>query len=413
MPAAGKKTIEDIDVQDRRVLVRVDFNVPMSPGTTRISDDSRIRAVLPTIAYLRDRGARVMLCSHFGRPGGEVDEMLRLAPVRKRLSELLGIDVVDARGPAGRVPEKVMDSLEPGGVALLENLRFNKREEANDPGFARKLSVLGEVFVNDAFGAAHRAHASTAGVTRFLPAVAGLLMARELEMLGACLEHPQSPVVAVIGGAKVSDKIAVLTHLAGRVDTVLIGGGMVTAFLAAIGHVDPVAADVADVEAARSLLANSQARILTPTDVVTAMEFAMDAEPATTHVTAITPGALVLDIGPDTASVYAIELGDAKTIIWNGPMGVFEWPAFSAGTTAVAQAIAGNDDCVSVVGGGSTAEAVGALGLRDRITHVSTGGGASLEYLEGKTLPGVAALLDATEMPGASNVSCGSDEPGE
>ena len=395
MPAAGKKTVEDIDVQDCRVLVRVDFNVPMSPGSARISDDSRIRAALPTISYLRDRGCRVMLCSHLGRPGGEVDEEMRLAPVRERLSELLGIDVVDGRGPAGAVPMKVMESLGPGAVALLENLRFNKREETNDPGFARKLSALGEVFVNDAFGVAHRAHASTVGIAEHLPAVAGLLMARELEMLAACLENPRRPVLAIIGGAKVSDKIAVLRHLASRVDTVLIGGGMVTAFLAAIGHVDAGALASADVEAARSLLAVSQARIITPTDVVTAMEFAENAEPDTTDVAAITAGALVLDIGPETAGVYAGEIAAAKTIIWNGPMGVFEWPSFAAGTSVVANAIAANDDCVSVVGGGSTAEAVGALGLRERITHVSTGGGASLKYLEGKILPGVAALLDA------------------
>ena len=395
MPAAGKKTVEDIDVQDCRVLVRVDFNVPMPPGSARISDDSRIRAALPTISYLRDRGCRVMLCSHLGRPGGEVDEEMRLAPVRERLSELLGIDVVDGRGPAGAVPMKVMESLAPGAVALLENLRFNKREETNDPGFARKLSALGEVFVNDAFGVAHRAHASTVGIAEHLPAVAGLLMARELEMLAACLENPRRPVLAIIGGAKVSDKIAVLRHLADRVDTVLIGGGMVTAFLAAIGHVDAGALASADVEAARSLLADSQARIITPTDVVTAAEFAENAEPHTTDVAAITAGALVLDIGPETAGVYAGEIAAAKTIIWNGPMGVFEWPSFAAGTSVVANAIAANDDCVSVVGGGSTAEAVGALGLRERITHVSTGGGASLKYLEGKILPGVAALLDA------------------
>ena len=279
MPAAGKKTVEDIAVQNCRVLVRGDFNVPMSPGSARISDDSRIRAALPTISYLRDRGCRVMLCSHLGRPGGEVDEEMRLAPVRERLSELLGIEVVDGRGPAGTVPMKVMESLAPGAVALLENLRFNKREETNDPGFARKLSALGEVFVNDAFGVAHRAHASTVGIAEHLPAVAGLLMARELEMLAACLENPRRPVLAIIGGAKVSDKIAVLTHLAGRVDTVLIGGGMVTAFLAANGHVDTGAVASADVEAARSLPAVSQARIITPTEVVTAAGFAWTSGP--------------------------------------------------------------------------------------------------------------------------------------
>lgn len=399
MPAAGKLTVEDIDLQDRRVLVRVDFNVPMSPGSTTISDDSRIRAALPTIEYLRDRGCRVMLCSHMGRPEGEVDPDLRLAPARERLSELLGVEVVDARGPAGKVPGLVMDGLQAGDVAILENLRFNKREERNDLGFARKLASLADIYVNDAFGTAHRAHASTEGVAEHLPAVAGLLMARELEVLGSCLESPDHPVVAVIGGAKVSDKIAVLTHLASKVDIVLVGGGMVTAFLTAAGHLDADPDDFAEIEAARSLLNDSQAQILIPTDVVTATEFAEDAVPTTSGVAAIAEGALVLDIGPETGARYAEAIGTAKTVIWNGPMGVFEWPEFAAGTTTVARAIVANTDCVSVVGGGSTAEAVGSLGIRDQITHVSTGGGASLEFLEGKTLPGVAALLDETDEP--------------
>ena len=409
MPAAGKKTVEDIDLQDSRVLVRVDFNVPMSgstmDGDLRISDDSRIQAALPTIEYLRDRGCRVMLCSHMGRPEGEVDPDLRLTPVRERLSDLLGAEVKEGKGPAGKVPMLVMEAMEPGEVALLENLRFNKREERNDPGFARKLAGLADVFVNDAFGTAHRAHASTVGVAEHMPAVAGMLMARELEMLGACLENPDQPVVAVIGGAKVSDKIAVLTHLASKVDTVLVGGGMVAAFLAASGHMDADPESYGEIEAARSLLKDSPARIVIPTDVVTAMEFSEDAEPKTVGVSEIADGALVLDIGPESAAAYSAELSEAKTIIWNGPMGVFEWPAFAAGTTAVAQAIAANDDCVSVVGGGSTAEVMGSLGLRDRITHVSTGGGASLEFLEGKTLPGVAALLDAVGAPEVPEVS--------
>lgn len=406
MSAAGKKTVEDIDLQDARVLMRVDFNVPMSPGSTNISDDSRIQAALPTIEYLRDRGCRIMLCSHMGRPEGEVDPDLRLAPVRERLSELLGVEVVDGRGPAGKVPGLVMNDLHAGDVALLENLRFNKREEANDPGFARKLASVADIYVNDAFGTAHRAHASTEGVAKHLPAVAGLLMARELEMLGASLESPNRPVVAVIGGAKVSDKIAVLTHLASKVDTVLVGGGMVSAFLAAAGHMDSNPDEFVEIEAARSLLNDSEAQILIPTDVVTATEFAENAEPTTSGVTGISEGSLVLDIGPETGARYVEAISHAKTVIWNGPMGVFEWPAFAAGTTRVAQAIAANTDCVSVVGGGSTAEAVGSLGLRDRITHVSTGGGASLEFLEGKTLPGVAALLDETEeLPDVVNIS--------
>jgi phosphoglycerate kinase len=411
MPTAGKKTVEDIDLQGSRVLMRVDFNVPTSfdqEGDVQISDDSRIQAALPTIEYLRDRGCRVMLCSHMGRPEGEVDPDLRLMPVRERLSELLGAEVVDARGPAGKVPMLVMEGMEPGDVGLLENLRFNKREEANDPGFARKLSTLGDVFVNDAFGTAHRAHASTVGIAGHMPAVAGLLMARELEMLGRCLDSPDRPVVAVIGGTKVSDKIAVLTHLASKVDTVLVGGGMVAAFLAASGHMDANTDDLPEIEAARSLMKDSTARILIPTDVISAAELSEYSEPTTTGVTNISVGALVLDIGPESAATYAAEIASAATVIWNGPMGVFEWPAFAVGTTAVAQAIAANEDCVSVVGGGSTAEAVGALRLRDRITHVSTGGGASLEFLEGKTLPGVAALLDGIELEPESD-----DEPTE
>ncbi|MBT3943135.1 MAG: phosphoglycerate kinase, partial [Chloroflexi bacterium] len=309
-------------------------------------------------------------------------------------------EVVDGRGPAGKVPGLVMDGLEAGDVALLENLRFNKREERNDLGFARKLASLADIYVNDAFGTAHRAHASTEGVASHLPAVAGLLMARELEMLGSCLESPDNPVVAVIGGAKVSDKIAVLSHLASKVDTVLVGGGMVTAFLAAAGHMDANPEDFAEIEVARSLLKDSEARILIPTDVVTASEFTEDAEPITSSLSGIAEGSLVLDIGPDTSTSYADVISKAKTVIWNGPMGVFEWSSFAAGTIAVAHAIAANADCVSVVGGGSTAEAVGSLGLRDQITHVSTGGGASLEFLEGKTLPGVAALMDeANEIP--------------
>ena len=395
MPVVGKKTVDDIDLNGKRILMRVDFNVPMSSLDNSISDDSRIRAALPTIEYLRDHACRVMLCSHMGRPEGEVSPDLRLKPVRERLSELLGAEVVDGRGPAGKVPGLVMDGLQPADVALLENLRFNKREEMNDPGFARKLASLADIYVNDAFGTAHRAHASTDGVAKHLPSVAGFLMARELEMLGSCLESPNKPVIAVIGGAKVSDKISVLSHLAKKVDTVLIGGGMVAAFLAASGHMDSDPGEFVEIEAARSLLNDSPAEILIPNDVVSSEEFAASAKPLITGVSQITSGSLVLDIGPATVALYSEVISQAKTVIWNGPMGVFEWPEFAIGTTAIAKAIAANSDSVSVVGGGSTAEVVGSLGLRDQITHVSTGGGASLEFLEGKVLPGVAALTDA------------------
>lgn len=395
MPVVGKKTVDDIDLNGKRILMRVDFNVPMSSLDNSISDDSRIRAALPTIEYLRDHACRVMLCSHMGRPEGEVSPDLRLKPVRERLSELLGAEVVDGRGPAGKVPGLVMDGLQPADVALLENLRFNKREEMNDPGFARKLASLADIYVNDAFGTAHRAHASTDGVAKHLPSVAGFLMARELEMLGSCLESPNKPVIAVIGGAKVSDKISVLSHLAKKVDTVLIGGGMVAAFLAASGHMDSDPGEFVEIEAARSLLNDSPAEILIPNDVVSSEEFAASAKPLITGVSQLTSGSLVLDIGPATVALYSEVISQAKTVIWNGPMGVFEWPEFAIGTTAIAKAIAANSDSVSVVGGGSTAEVVGSLGLRDQITHVSTGGGASLEFLEGKVLPGVAALTDA------------------
>lgn len=395
MPVVGKKTVDDIDLNGKRILMRVDFNVPMSSLDNSISDDSRIRAALPTIEYLRDHACRVMLCSHMGRPEGEVSPDLRLKPVRERLSELLGAEVVDGRGPAGKVPGLVMDGLQPADVALLENLRFNKREEMNDPGFARKLASLADIYVNDAFGTAHRAHASTDGVAKHLPSVAGFLMARELEMLGSCLESPNKPVIAVIGGAKVSDKISVLSHLAKKVDTVLIGGGMVAAFLAASGHMDSDPGEFVEIEAARSLLNDSPSEILIPNDVVSSEEFAASAKPLITGVAQLTSGSLVLDIGPATVALYSEVISQAKTVIWNGPMGVFEWPEFAIGTTAIAKAIAANSDSVSVVGGGSTAEVVGSLGLRDQITHVSTGGGASLEFLEGKVLPGVAALTDA------------------
>ena len=395
MPVVGKKTVDDIDLNGKRILMRVDFNVPMSSLDNSISDDSRIRAALPTIEYLRDHACRVMLCSHMGRPEGEVSPDLRLKPVRERLSELLGAEVVDGRGPAGKVPGLVMDGLQPADVALLENLRFNKREEMNDPGFARKLASLADIYVNDAFGTAHRAHASTDGVAKHLPSVAGFLMARELEMLGSCLESPNKPVIAVIGGAKVSDKISVLSHLAKKVDTVLIGGGMVAAFLAASGHMDSDPGEFVEIESARSLLNDSPAEILIPNDVVSSEEFAASAKPLITGVSQLTSGSLVLDIGPATVALYSEVISQAKTVIWNGPMGVFEWPEFAIGTTAIAKAIAANSDSVSVVGRGSTAEVVGSLGLRDQITHVSTGGGASLEFLEGKVLPGVAALTDA------------------
>ncbi len=376
-----------------RALVRLDLNVPLTADGSDVSDDSRIQAVLPTIEHLREAGARIVLCSHFGRPRGRVVDEMRLAPVRERLSRLLDLEVVDAGGPAGHESRRICAGLGPGDVALLENLRFDPREEANDDGFARELAALGDLFVNDAFGTAHRAHASTVGVASHLPAVAGLLMARELEMLGRVIDSPEHPVVAVVGGAKVSDKLAVITNLASRVDKILIGGGMVTAFAAALGHSTggaEVSAQEADV--AHSLLDSPHTSIVTPVDAVTATEALPDADAAVYPVRDLPADALILDIGPETASRYADEIMKSRTIIWNGPMGVFEWPAFAGGTQVVATAIASNRDAISVAGGGSTAQAIGELGLDDGFTHVSTGGGAALEFMEGRLLPGVAAL---------------------
>ncbi|MCH8116414.1 MAG: phosphoglycerate kinase [Chloroflexi bacterium] len=391
-----KRSIRDTDVTGKTVLVRVDFNVPMRNGI--ITDDSRIRAALPTLNLLKDRGAKVVVCSHFGRPGGQVVEEMRLAPVRSRLSELLGVAVQDAAGPSGETPVRVASALAAGEFALLENLRFDPGEESNDARFSKYLGGLADVYVNDAFGAAHRAHASTVGVAGYLPAVAGLLMERELEMLGKVLTRNDdaSPVVAIVGGAKVADKIQVLKHLATKVDTVLIGGGMVAAFFVAQGKSGGAAVVTGeDAAAAKSLLGAEGAEVVVPVDVITAPEFD-EQSPATVCGSSMVPRSeLILDIGPESSEKYSEIISKASTLVWNGPMGVFEWPLFANGSKAVARAVAANKQATSVIGGGSTAEIVGSLGLVDQITHVSTGGGASLEFLEGKVLPGVAALDDA------------------
>lgn len=392
----NKSSIRDTDVAGKTVLVRVDFNVPMRAGV--ITDDSRIRASLPTLEMLKHRGARVVVCSHFGRPKGQVIEEMRLGPVRNRLSELLGVPVMDAGGPAGKTPSRVADALGAGEVALLENLRFDPGEEANDREFATQLAGLADIYVNDAFGAAHRAHASTVGVANHLPAVAGLLMEQELEMLGKVMTRndASSPVVAIVGGAKVADKIQVLRHLSEKVDTILVGGGMVAAFMVAQGK-SGGAAEVTDEDkaAAKALMDTGGATLVLPTDLITAPEFDEKSPPTICDRSEVPEAELILDIGPNTATEYSQIISTAKTLIWNGPMGVFEWSAFAGGSEAVAHAVASNKDATSVIGGGSTAEVVGSLGLADQITHVSTGGGASLEFLEGKLLPGVAALDDA------------------
>ena len=390
----NKRSIQGIGVNGKTVLVRVDFNVPTRNGV--ISDDSRIRAALPTLNLLREGGAKVVICSHFGRPKGQVVEDMRLGMVRERLSELLGAPVADAGGPSGAQPANVVSGLSSGEFALLENLRFEAGEEANTDDFAKFLASLADLYVNDAFGAAHRAHASTAGVAAHLAAYAGLLMERELEMLGRSLERSTGATIAIVGGAKVADKIQVLRHLSAKVDTILVGGGMVAAFYVAQGR-SGGAVDVSDEDkaAAKGLLESGGANVVLPADVITAPEF-NENSPATVCESGEVPlDGLILDIGPRSATEYARIIGIADTIIWNGPMGVFEWPEFAKGSVAVANAVADNKKATSVIGGGSTAEVVGSLGLVDKITHVSTGGGASLEFLEGKILPGVAALDDA------------------
>lgn len=392
----NKKTIRDIDASGKTCLVRVDFNVPTDPATGLISDDSRIRAAVPTVHHLQSKGARIVLCSHNGRPKGKVVEELRMTAIRQRASDWFNTEVVDAGLPGdGTDPAAVIAKLAPGGIAMLENLRFNSGEEANDPKFAKALASLADIYVNDAFGAAHRAHASTAGVAEHLPAVAGYLMERELKMLTRALESDEKPAVAIIGGAKVSDKIQVLANLSKRVDTIIIGGGMVAAFLKAQGY-EPGAAKITDeeVHAAGQLLFSSQAKVMTPADVVVAREFAENATPYVVEVTDVPSDSLILDIGPRTRVDYADEIIQARRIIWNGPMGVAEWESFAEGTRAVARAVSVAPDAFTLAGGGSTVAVVEKLNLRSELTHVSTGGGASLEFLEGKVLPGIAALDD-------------------
>ena len=383
-------------MQGKRVLVRVDFNVEMD--NSRISDDSRIRGALPTIEYLRERGAVVVLCSHLGRPGGKVVEDMRLAPVGARLSELLGAEVTCVAECVGPEVDAAVAAAGPGDVLLLENLRFHPEEEKNDPEFAQALASLAEVFVEDGFGVSHRAHASTEGVTRFLPSVAGFLVEAELAALGGLLESPARPLVAILGGAKVSDKMGVLENFIERVDSILIGGGMAATFLKARGL--PVGASLVEddrLDLARDIMARAERRgvsLVIPSDVVVADAFSAEAQSRTVDVEDVPDGWYIMDIGHKTLDTFRAEAANGKTILWNGPMGVFEMPAFSRGTREFAAALGSLDGVTTVLGGGSTAEVVHELGITDRITHVSTGGGASLEFLEGRTLPGVAALLD-------------------
>ncbi len=390
----NKKTIKDIDVKGKRVLVRVDFNVPMENG--QITDDRRIRAALPTIQYLLDYGASVVLMSHFGRPKSGPELKYSLKPAATRLQELLGRPVkmlADCVGPEVEVACKAM---RPGEVTVLENTRFYKEEEKNDPAFAAKLAALGEVYINDAFGSAHRAHASTEGVAKILrPAVAGFLMEKELEYLGGALDNPTRPFLAIMGGAKISNKIAVIANLLSKVDSLLIGGGMANTFFVAQGYdVGSSLVEAEAVDTAKKLLAEHADKLVLPVDCVVATEFKAEAESKVVSVAEVPAGWMILDIGPATIAHFSNRLAAAKTVVWNGPMGVFEFPRFAEGTFAIARALAGLKDATTIIGGGDSAAAVEQSGLADKMSHISTGGGASLEFLEGQVLPGVAALDD-------------------
>ena len=392
-----KKTVRDVDVSGKKVLLRCDFNVPLDKQTGAITDDKRIAASLPTIRYLLEHGAAVIACSHLGRPKGQVKPELSLKPVAERLSQLLDQPVTLAADVAGPDSIAKAAALQPGQVLLLENLRFRPEEEANDPGFAKALASLGDLFVSDAFGTVHRAHASTAGVAAYLPAVAGLLVEKELQFLGGALDEPKRPFVSILGGSKVSDKIGVLESLLSKADAILIGGGMSYTFTKALGgSIGTSLCEEDRLDFARSIVEKAKANgveLLLPEDSVCAREFSADAEPVVLPAGSIPDDMMGLDIGPKTAERYAQVVAQAGTVVWNGPMGVFEFPAFAKGTQAVANAMAASD-AVTIIGGGDSAAAAQQMGVADQMTHISTGGGASLEFLEGKELPGVACLLD-------------------
>lgn len=392
----NKKTIRDLDFKGKRVFVRVDYNVPMDKAGN-ITDDTRITATLPTLRYLLEQGASLVLAAHLGRPKGGPAAEFSLAPIAKHLASLLGTEVDFAPDCVGTDTEGMAAGLKPGQVLMLENLRFHAEEEKNDPEFAGKLAALADISVNDAFGVSHRAHASVEGITRFLPTVAGFLMEKELNFLGRAVTNPERPYAAIIGGAKVSDKIGVIANLLGKVDVLLIGGGMANTFFVAQGFsVGKSLVETDKVPLAEDLINQAKVkgvRMLLPTDVIVADKFAPDASWRTVSVNAIGPEEMALDIGPVSSAAFAEALSDAKTIVWNGPMGVFEMDAFAKGTEAVARAVA-KSNATSIVGGGDSVAALEKAGLADKITHISTGGGASLEFLEGKVLPGVAALLD-------------------
>jgi phosphoglycerate kinase len=387
----AKKTVRDVAWAGKKALVRCDFNVPLNDDLS-ISDDTRIVAALPTITYLMEQGAAVILCSHLGRPKGKVVESMRLTPVAQRLSELLGVDVKMADDCIGAEVEAAAAALGAGEVLLLENLRFYPEEEKNDAAFAERLAKLADVFVNDAFGTAHRAHASTAGVADYIPAVAGMLIEKELAFLGQAVSDPERPFVAILGGAKVSDKIKVIENLLTKADKLLIGGGMANTFFKAQGlEMGDSLVEADSLEVAAALMAKGGDKLVLPVDVVLADAFAEDAATKVVPVGDVAAGWRILDIGPETIKLFAEQVRQAKTVVWNGPMGVFEMAPFAEGTFGVARALAASL-ATSIVGGGDSAAAIAQAGLTDQIDHVSTGGGASLEFLEGAELPGIAVI---------------------
>ncbi|QZY57325.1 phosphoglycerate kinase [Crassaminicella profunda] len=394
----NKKNIEDIQVKGKKVLARCDFNVPMDENKN-ITDDIRIRAALPTIKYLVENEAKVVLMSHLGRPKGEPNQKFSLEPVAKRLAELLGKEVIFAADDAvvGESAKKAVSEMKDGEVVLLQNVRFRKEETKNNPDFAKELASLGEVFVNDAFGTAHRAHASTAGVADYLPCVSGYLIQKEIDVIGKALTSPEKPFVAILGGAKVSDKIGVINNLLEKVDTLIIGGGMAYTFLKAKGlEIGTSLLEEDKVELAKELMKKAQDKgvnLLLPVDVVVAKEFKADAEHKTVKVENISADVMGLDTGKESIEIFSKAIKQAKTVVWNGPMGVFEMPAFALGTKGVAEAMAACEG-TTIIGGGDSAAAAEQLGFADQMTHISTGGGASLEFLEGKELPGIVAIND-------------------
>ena len=391
----NKKTVKDIDVNGKKVLVRCDFNVPLDAETGKITDNRRIRAALPTIQYLLDHNAKVILCSHLGRPKGEFNLKYSLKPVAEELSKLLNKDVKLAKDVIGENAKELTSNMKKGDIVLLENVRFHKEEEQNDPEYSKALASMAEIYVNDAFGTAHRAHSSTTGVADYLPAVSGFLIEKELEFLGGALENPKHPFVAILGGAKVSDKIGVIENLLDKVDTLIIGGGMAYTFYKAQGHhIGTSICEEDKLDLARSILEKAKQKgveLLLPVDNHVSSEYSNDGEEKIVNSTEIPDGFMGLDIGPKTIEKFEEAVKDAKTVVWNGPLGVCEFDKFATGTKAVATMLS-KIEATTIIGGGDSAAAIEKLGLADKMTHISTGGGASLEFLEGKTLPGIACL---------------------